>query len=95
MGRSITPTFAVKVFVKNAETGRDLFYDLMSWPTNHAGRPTDASLAEYVRQFEASTEPGGVNAHLGREFVTSAYVKRQRTGERVATYTAPMFQVIA
>jgi hypothetical protein len=56
------------------------------WPTKHLGRPSDSTLATWVRDFEASTEPGGVNEHLGAEFVTAARVIRQATGETVASY---------
>lgn len=83
-----TPTFVVKTHTPGV-------YDTpAAWPTKHLGRPTDASLATYVADFEASCKPGGVNAHLGFRPVRRAVVIRQSTGAVVAEYTAPMFQVI-
>jgi hypothetical protein len=61
-------------------------YTPMAWPTKHAGRPSDEALRAYVEGFEASTREGGVNAHLGEEFVLDARVVRQSNGEVVATY---------
>jgi hypothetical protein len=81
MGKSITPTFRVEMKLLGSAPV------VCSWPTKHVGRPSDTTLAQYVRDFENSTMPGGVNEHLGAEFVDSAVVIRQATGEVVATYT--------
>lgn len=55
------------------------------------GRPTAANLTHYVAIFNASTEPGGVNAHLSGTRITAARIVDQRTGEVVATwYAAPI-----
>lgn len=80
MGRSVTPTFRVELHVLGS------VYTPQAWPTKHAGRPSDATLKAYVEEFEASTRSGGVNAHLGEEFVMDAKVVRQSNGEVVATY---------
>lgn len=90
MGRSLTFTFRVKLVVHSAETGQPRTYTPFAWRVKESGRPTDENLAAYVQAFEDSTKPGGVNAHLGREVVSSAKVRRQSTGEVVATYTAPV-----
>lgn len=58
------------------------------------GRPTEANLARYVDSFEASTRLGGANAHLGATRVARAFITDQRTGHKVAEYTAPMFEVV-
>jgi len=83
MGRSTTPTYVVHLTVPG------FHYTPAAWRVKQAGRPTDANLAAYVKAFEASTEPGGVNAHLGPQTVRSAQVVRQATGEQVASYAAP------
>jgi hypothetical protein len=62
------------------------------------GKPTDANLAAFVRRFEESSRPGGVNAHLGATRVASAQVRRNTFGgDTVATYQAdpePLFTVV-
>jgi hypothetical protein len=73
-------------------------YTPAPWRTRQAGRPTTANLAAHVEAFEASTEPGGCNAHLGATRVTSARIRRnQLRGVVVASYTPaarPMFEVV-
>lgn len=78
---SHTPTYRVELRLLGSHATP------AAWPTKHAGRPTDATLARYVADFEESTRPGGVNEHLGEEFVIGAEVVRQATGETVATFT--------
>lgn len=92
MGRSITPTFRLEGTAVGDADGRR-FPILQAWETKYAGRPSDATLAAHVKVAEAATLPGGVNAHLGAERITTARVVRQSTGEVVATFTAPMFAV--
>lgn len=86
---SITPTFRVELRVIGSH------WTPAAWPTKHAGRPSDATLAAYVASLEASTRPGGVNAHLGETVVRTAKVVRQSTGDVVATYEAPLFAAVA
>lgn len=88
MGRVTTPTFAVRIFVKDA------VYSPTGWPCDRLGLPSDERLARYVQGYEDSTRPGGCNAHVGPETVTRARIIRQATGEIVASYTAPMFSVV-
>lgn len=40
----------------------------------------------HVAVFEASTAPGGVNAHIGATKVVSAQIVRQSTNETLASY---------
>jgi hypothetical protein len=74
-------------------------YSPASWHCKRNGRPTAANLAAYVASFEASTMPGGVNAHLGATRVASARIRRNTyAGDTVATYAPapqPMFTVVA
>lgn len=50
------------------------------------GQPNAENLKAWVARFEASTQPGGPNAHLGAQKVASAFIRDQRSGEIVATY---------
>lgn len=52
------------------------------------GKPTDANLAKYVKDFESGTQPGGPNDHLGVVKVTAAEITDTRTREIVARYKA-------
>jgi hypothetical protein len=84
MGRSTTPRYVVEM------SGG---FTAAAWRVRQDGRPTDANLARYVAGFEASTAPGGVNAHLGTTRVRSAKVRENSYGgEVVARYQAPMFE---
>lgn len=94
MGRTTTPTFRVEINDVVLATGNRNVAQ-MAWDTTRAGRPNDATLAEYVSRYEASTAPGGANDHLGVTVVTTARVIRQSTNEIVAAYTAPAFRRVA
>lgn len=88
MGRSITPKYAMVV-----HCGRHSTLSL-TWDGKN-GTPSEATLAKWVRSFNASLEPGGNNAHLKLPRVSRAVVKYNRpSGEVVARYTAPMFEVL-
>jgi hypothetical protein len=90
MGRTVTSKYAVRITVPGYN------YSPMSWQYRRYGRPTDASLARYVRDFEASTLPGGSNAHLGEQHVSSAYIRvNEHAGTVVATYKAAPFIAVS
>lgn len=90
MGRSTTPTYRLHLTVAGRFT-----YSPQAWNSKAYGRPSATTLATQVAAFEASTRPGGCNAHLGAETVLRARVVHQFTGETVATYTASAFAVAA
>ena len=50
------------------------------------GKPTNENLEKHVRAFEASTQEGGPNAHLGPTRVSKAKIIHQETGVVVAAY---------
>lgn len=89
MGRSYTPRYVCEIVVPGT------YHTPMSWDVKSRygargyGKPTDANLKKYVEGFEASTKPGGVNAHLGETIVTSARIIDQFEGGVVATYKQP------
>lgn len=94
MGRSTTPTFRVEMSESGLTTGKRYRWQ-GAWNSKYSGRPSDKNLAAYVAAHEASTRSGGVNECLGPMKVNSAQVVRQSSGEVVATFTAPAFEVIA
>lgn len=62
----------------------------MSWNCKRDGRPTGANLKKFVESFEASTRPGGCNAHLGATTVTKAAIcLNDGSRKKVAEYEAP------
>jgi hypothetical protein len=90
MGRPVTSKYAISITIPGYPP------ILAAWHCGQSGRPTEANLARRIEVFEASTRQGGCNDHLGEQYVTRAHVKvNTPTGEIVATYTAPMFRVIA
>lgn len=65
-------------------------YTPTAWNCKRDGRPNEGNLRMYVARFEASTLPGGVNAHLGIEIVKSAQIRRNDgSAEVVASYVNP------
>jgi hypothetical protein len=64
-------------------------------PVAGYGQPTEANLEKWVERFNAALKPGGCNEHLGdRARVTRASVRDQFSGEVLATYEVPLFQVV-
>lgn len=93
--RSTTPTYRVETRVVDLATGKRVHYTPAAWDSKQSGRPTDANLATWCTGFEASTQPGGCNAHLGIQLIASAQVVRQATGTVVASYQPGMFTAVA
>ena len=58
------------------------------------GRPTNANLDSFINSLKKSTMPGGVNSHIGQLYIAKAQIVRQATGEVVAVYQAPLFEVV-
>lgn len=77
-----TPKYALSIKISGNCTASK-----MAWSCRDAGRPTDRNLAKWVEGFEASTRPGGCNAHLRPTVVWSAVVTRNNgSNEVVAEY---------
>jgi len=93
MGRSTTPTHRIEFGIVFAN-GRPVRHTPAGWDSKRCGRPTDANLATYIEDFEASTLPGQCNEHLGRTTVHTAQIVRQATGERVALYAPSPFRAL-
>lgn len=90
MGRSLTPTYRVEYY-DQAKHKRHCAWE---------GRATDKRLAQWVKDLNYSFMPGGVNVHISHSLrymphVHKAKIIRQATGEIVAVYHAPAFEVIS
>lgn len=53
------------------------------------GRPTVENIKRHCLAVEASTQPGGVNAHLGATRILRAWVVDHETGARVDYARSP------
>jgi hypothetical protein len=93
MGRSYTPKYRVWARTYRIADGSRRM-DRIGVAASEI-TPSDEGLADYVRSMDASTEPGGVNAHLGQQMTTSARLIDQSTGATVASFDRPAFEVIA
>lgn len=61
MSKSTPPTYRAVVTPKKG------FIFTVIWNCRYAGRPTDASALNWLKVYNASCAPGGVNAHLGSD----------------------------
>jgi hypothetical protein len=77
MGRVVTPKYSLEV-----EVAGPFRVTPAAWRAEY-GRPNCITLAKYVETFEASTRPGGANAHLGPTTVVSARIRRNVPGGAV------------
>jgi hypothetical protein len=89
MGKSITPAYRIEM------TERRTMLTPMSWRSEY-GKPTAENLEKYVRKYIDSLKIGGTNQHVSLSLgyipvPDSARIVRQKTGEVVATWKAPMF----
>jgi hypothetical protein len=82
MGKTTTTKYQIRIEVKSGPGHMP-----MSWNCKRDGRPTEANLRRWVESYEASTRPGGVNAHLGPETITRARILlNDGSGKLVAEY---------
>ena len=81
MSRDATSKYAIQLVVPGYR------YSPACWNCRRNGRPTAANLIRYIESFEASTRPGGCNAHLGETRVSSAYIRlNEYAGQVVASF---------
>ena len=81
MGRTLTAKYQIRLNT----VGPALMP--MSWNCRTTGRPTEANIRKFVKGWEDSTLPGGVNAHLGVDVVLSAKILlNDGSGTVVAEY---------
>lgn len=65
MGRTSTPKYVVRVTVPGYSCTPMEWRVSGRYGMKGYGAPNDANLAKFVEASNASTEPGGVNSHLG------------------------------
>lgn len=93
MGRTYTPRYAVHYRATCVLTAA-------SWRVRRDGqvfgygRPTDANLKKHVDHLNESFKSGGINERVGNVYIYGARIVDQTTGDVVARYQAPAFQVI-
>jgi len=60
------------------------------------GKPTPENLSKWRDKFNESLKPGNANSHLGSDYriQRDLEIYNQVTGEILAEYKAPMFEVI-
>lgn len=107
MGRIVTPTYRVEyrtnllaMGVLRADAASRVDgkpVQLMSWRKQN-GRPTEANLETWRKDYNKSFQAGGSNAHLadanGIMHITWARIVHQRTDRVAAEVTMPTFEVV-
>lgn len=86
MGHTTKPAYRVEYVVDRG------YWTPCAWQTKYDGRATAANLEKHVQAVEASTQPSGVNAHLGATKIHRARLIRQASGEIVAEYTGASYR---
>jgi hypothetical protein len=88
MGKIVTPKFRVEFQTNNGHWTPTSWY-VHSKRSGRVGygTPTHANLRKYVLAMEASTMPGGPNAHIGPTRILRATIIRQADNAVMAVYT--------
>lgn len=64
-GRSTTPKYVVDVELKNPRWRSTS----SAWKVKEYGKAEEKNLAKWVKMFNKSVKPGGVNDHLGDDHI--------------------------
>jgi hypothetical protein len=80
MKRDYLPVYRLEAWEAPSERFPEGNYWVQAW----RGKASEKRLCEKVASYEASTQPGGVNAHVGPRKVCRAQLVRQQTGAVVA-----------
>lgn len=90
MGRTVTPTYALKYSEVNSRGMVEIH--TVGWRKEY-GRANHQNCVKYLRAFEQSTLTGGCNEQIGpRKVVTFALV-RQKDGVTVVSGVMPQTEV--
>jgi hypothetical protein len=77
-GGSRTPKYVVDVDLK----GNNISTDASEWKVKQYGKPSDQTLAKWVKVMNDSIKPGGVNDHLGKDhLIIWAGIRLNKSGE--------------
>jgi len=93
MGRSRMMTFVLHT----RATMPDTRTTPCEWKVKQSGKPTQDNITKWVKDFEDSLRPNGINDHLGIFSITQAWVVDQRNNEIVCRWKrppSPLFVVI-
>ena len=95
MGKTMTCKYVLKHRYINF-SNRSVETGIIHWNVKEYGKPTTENIREWRKRFNDSMNPGGVNHHIAKNFspVSTAWIIEQKTGEEIARYTPPMFEVI-
>lgn len=88
MGRIVTPKYRLEMQLVGFLNTSSVWDVTSRGMIKGKGKPTADNLRKEVEAFEASTRPGGVNAHLGPIKVSRAEIIHQKSGATVAQYEA-------
>ncbi len=96
MGKTITPKYRVE-FRDNDRNAWSIFKRQI-WDCKAYGKPTAKNLATWREKMNTSFDNGGVNFHISKAagfivYISHAKIVSQKSGEIVAEYTMPMFEV--
>ena len=97
MGKSYTPKYRVETRDNTAKPWAAP-NARQAWLVKDYGRATDENLAAWVRVTNRSFKSGGVNFHVSvaagvEVHINWARIVEQATGEVVAEYFMPMFEI--
>lgn len=89
MGKVVTPKYRIEAVDNQGRKSQ------WCWK----GRVSEKALAEYMLGYNKSFLPGGTNEHVGKQegvvpYHHKAQIVNQFTNEIVATWNAPVFQVL-
>lgn len=96
MGRSYTPKYRIELSFVDFK-GRQRKIDAFGWSCKRHGRPSEHNAKRFRDGMNESLEKGMSNEHLKHR--QSAYgtarIIEQSTGDVIATYKPPMFEVVS
>lgn len=97
MGRSVTPPFRIEFNTVGGRITPFGWWVRRAPPFKSNGKPTFENLKTEVDGVIASGKPGGVNARsmAGLVVLGAKLVRNDGSGEVVATYEIPMFEMVA
>ena len=87
MGKTITPTYRLE-YTETTQSGR-LESHKIAWKSDLYGRLNMANVVKYLRVYEASTQDGGYNSHIGVRKVLRYSAIRQKDNTPVLSGSMP------
>lgn len=82
MGRSITPKYRIEIVETLWTDTTKRYKSAIRWK----GQATEKRLIDWIKSYETSTSPNGVNSHLGIREILEAKIIEQKTGKITQVY---------